>query len=211
MSKEKNKIIEICAELLDKNNKNKLMNIIIDLEKKEHNPNSMNEKDIALIFYFCAMFLAGISITLGLCSNNKGFLLCLILVIILTGFGSYYNSKCYNKKNYKKIYTERNDKKEKAENWYIKIIYYLYMCSLYLILITEKIKNNEIIKKICSVLEEEITLKTFFEITLTLIIGILLPKEIEIFIKIVNMLGLIILIPIEVARKIMLKFIKSII
>ena len=98
MSKEKNKIIEICAELLDKNNKNKLMNIIIDLEKKEYNPNSMNEKDIVLIFYFCAMFLAGISITLGLCSNNKGFLLCLILVIILTGFGSYYNSKCYNKK-----------------------------------------------------------------------------------------------------------------
>lgn len=115
------------------------------------------------------------------------------------------------KKNYKKIYTERNDKKEKAENWYIKIIYYLYMCSLYLILIIEKIKNNEIIKKICSVLEEEITLKTFFEITLTLLIGILLPKEIEIFIKIFSMLALIILIPIEVVRKIMLKFIKSII
>lgn len=211
MSKEKNKIIEICEELLDKKNKNKLMNIVIDLEKKEYNPNSINEKDISLIIYFCAVFLAGISITLGLYSNNRGFLSCLIVVIILTLFGSYYNSKYYNEKNYKKIYNDRNIKKEEVEKWDIKIIYYLYMCSLYLIRITEKIKNNEIIKKIYSVVKEEIIIYTFFKITLTILIGILLSKEIEIFIKIFSIIGPIILIPIKESRKIMLKFIKNII
>ena len=315
MSKEKNKIIEICAELLDKNNKNKLMNIVIDLEKKEYNPNRINEKNIATVFFFCAIFLAGISIGLGVCSYNKGFLLCMVFSLILTGFGSYYyrinekdialifffftlflvgisiglgvcsynkgfllcmvfsliltgfgsyyyrinekdialifffftlflvgisiglgvcsynkgfllcmvfsliltgfgshyHSKSYNKKNYKKIYNERNNKKEEVENCYIKIKYYQYRWSLYLIRITEGIKNNRIIKKFCSVLEEETMIYTFLTITLTLLIEILLPKEIEIRMKIVNMLTLIILIPIEVTKKIMLKFIKSII
>ena len=315
MSKEKNKIIEICAELLDKNNKNKLMNIVIDLEKKEYNPNRINEKNIATGFFFCAIFLAGISIGLGVCSYNKGFLLCMVFLLILTVFGSYYyrinkkdialifffftlflvgisiglgvcsynkgfllcmvfsliltvfgsyyyrinekdialifffftlflagisiglricsynkgfllcmvfsliltvfgsyyHSKSYNKKNYKKIYNERNNKKEEVENCCIKIKYYQYRWSLYLIRITEGIKNNRIIKKIYSVLEEETMIYTFLTITLTLLIETLVPKEIEIFIKIGSIFGPIILIPIEVARKIMLKFIKSII
>ena len=211
MSKEKNKIIEICTELLDKNNKNKLMNIVIDLEKKEYDPNRINEKNIATVFFFCAIFLAGISIGLGVCSYNKGFLLCLIVVIILTLFGSYYHSKSYNEKNYKKIYNDRNIKKEEVENCYIKIKYYQYRWSLHLIRITEGIKNNRIIKKICSVLEEETMIYTFLTITLTLLIEILIPKEIEIFIKIGSIFGLLIFIPIKEGKKIMLKFIKSII
>ena len=264
MSKEKNKIIEICAELLDKNNKNKLMNIVIDLEKKEYNPNRINEKNKATVFYFCAVFLAGISIGLGVCSYNKGFLLCMMFLLILTGFGSYYyyrinekdivlifffftvflvgifiglgvcsynkgfllcmvfsliltgfgsyyHSKSYNKKNYKKIYNERNNKKEEIENCYIKIKYYQYRWSLYLIRITEGIKNNRIIKKIYSVLEEETMIYTFLTITLTILMETLLPKEIEIFIKIGSIFGLIIFMPIKEAIKIMLKFIKSII